>query len=46
MSFDVKFTRQGFENACGHREACRGIENTRRVSFDVKFTRQGFEKAC
>ena len=46
MSFDIKFTRQGFENACWHREACRDIENTRWVSFDIKFTRQGFENAC
>ena len=28
MSFDIKFNRQGFENACLHREACRDIENT------------------
>ena len=41
MSFDIKFTRQGFENACLHREACRDIEN----SFDIKFTRQGFDMA-
>ena len=27
MSFDIKFTRQGFENACGHREACRAIQH-------------------
>ena len=46
VSFDIKFTRQGFENACWHREACRDIENTRFVSFDIKFTRQGFENAC
>ena len=26
MSFDIKFTRQGFENACWHREACRVIQ--------------------
>ena len=26
MSFDIKFTRQGFENACWHREACRAIQ--------------------
>ena len=25
-SFDIKFTRQGFENACWHREACRAIQ--------------------
>ena len=23
MSFDIKFTRQGFENACWHHEACQ-----------------------
>ena len=45
-SFDIKFTRQGFENACWYREACWEIENTRWVSFDIKFTRQGFENAC
>ena len=27
MSFDIKFTRQGFENACCHREACRAIQH-------------------
>ena len=27
MSFDIKFTRQDFENACWHREACRGIQH-------------------
>ena len=27
MSFDIKFTRQGFENACWHREACRAIQH-------------------
>ena len=26
-SFDIKFTRQGFENACWHREACRAIQH-------------------
>ena len=46
VSFDIKFTRQGFENACWHGEACRDIVNTRWVSFDIKFTRQGFENAC
>ena len=48
VSFDIKFTRQGFEVACWHREACRaiGLENTRLVSFDIKFARQGFENAC
>ena len=46
VSFDIKFTRQGFENACWHREACWDIGNTRWVSFDIKFTRQGFENAC
>ena len=46
VSFDIKFTRLGFENACWHREACRDIENTRWVSFDIKFTRLGFENAC
>ena len=46
VSFDIKFTRQGFENDCWHREACWDIENTRWVSFDIKFTRQGFENAC
>ena len=25
--FDIKFTRQGFENACWHREACRVIQH-------------------
>ena len=24
---DIKFTRQGFENACWHREACRAIRH-------------------
>ena len=46
VSLDIKFTRQGFENACWHREACRDLENTWWVSFDIKFTRQGFENAC
>ena len=45
MSLDIKFSWQGFENACWHREACRNIENTRWLSFDIKFTRQGFENA-
>ena len=27
MSFDIKFTRQGFENACWHREGCRAIQH-------------------
>ena len=27
MSFDIKFTRQGFENDCLHREACRAIQH-------------------
>ena len=26
MSFDIKLTRQGFENACGHHEACRALQ--------------------
>ena len=26
MSFDFKLTRQGFENACRHREASRAIQ--------------------
>ena len=46
VSFDIKFTRQGFENACWHREACQDKENTRWLSFDIKFARQGFENAC
>ena len=25
--FDIKFTMQGFENACWHREACRAIQH-------------------
>ena len=25
--FDIKFTREGFENACWHREACRAIQH-------------------
>ena len=25
VSFNIKFTRQGFENACWHREACRAM---------------------
>ena len=25
MAFDIKFTRQGFENDCLYREACRDI---------------------
>ena len=28
VSFDIKFTRQGFENACWHREACRAIQHS------------------
>ena len=27
VSFDIKFTRQDFENACWHREACRAIQH-------------------
>ena len=27
VSFDIKFTRQGFENACWHCEACRVIQH-------------------
>ena len=27
VSFDIKLTRQGFENACWHREACRAIQH-------------------
>ena len=27
MSFDIKFTRQGFENACWHSEACLAIQH-------------------
>ena len=27
VSFDIKFTRQGFENACWHCEACQAIQN-------------------
>ena len=27
VSFDIKFTRQGFENACWHREASRAIQH-------------------
>ena len=27
MSFDIEFTRQGPENACGHHEACRAIQH-------------------
>ena len=27
VSFDIKFTRQGFENACWHREACRATQH-------------------
>ena len=27
VSFDIKFTRQGFKNACWHCEACRAIQN-------------------
>ena len=27
VSFDIKFIRQGFENACWHREACRAIQH-------------------
>ena len=26
VCFHIKFTRQGFENACWHREACRAIQ--------------------
>ena len=28
VSFDIKLTKQGFENACWHREACRAIQHT------------------
>ena len=27
VSFDIKFTRQAFENACWHHEACRAIQH-------------------
>ena len=27
VSLDIKFIRQGFENACWHREACRAIQH-------------------
>ena len=27
VSFDIKFTGQGFESACWHREACRAIQH-------------------
>ena len=27
VSFEIKCTRQGFENACWHREACRAIQH-------------------
>ena len=27
MPFDVMFTRQGFENACRHHEACRTLQH-------------------
>ena len=27
VCFYIKFTRQGFENACWHREACRAIQH-------------------
>ena len=27
MFFEIKFTRQGFVNACWHREACRAIQH-------------------
>ena len=27
VSFDIKFTRQGFKNACWHRKACRAIQH-------------------
>ena len=27
VSFDIKFTRQSFENACWHREACQAIQH-------------------
>ena len=27
LHFDIKFTRQCFENACSHREACRAIQH-------------------
>ena len=30
VSFDIKFTRQGFENACWHREACDQLDIKRR----------------
>ena len=27
VSFDIKFTRQGFENACWHQEVCQAIQH-------------------
>ena len=27
MSFDIKFTEQGIENACRHRKACQAIQH-------------------
>ena len=27
VSFDINITRQGFENPCRHREACRAIQH-------------------
>ena len=44
MSFDVKFTRQGFENACWHREACRAIQRafkTEPGKLDIKRRKPG-----
>ena len=47
VSFDIKFTSQGFENAWCYCEACWDTENTRWVYiFDIKFNRQGFQNAC
>ena len=45
-SFDINYTRQGFDNACWHREVYRDIKITRWVSLDIKFNRQDFENAC
>ena len=39
MSFEIKFTRQGFEKACLHHEACRAIQLAEPGKLDQFFIR-------
>ena len=41
MSFDIRFTRKGFENACWHREACRAIQHAFSKPSLVNFISKG-----